>query len=106
MGAIVNADNQAIQLRTKLVNVPWLNCGICAVPPATGKSTDNSAKVSAIIAVAIPPINQATIADEPAILAAYKGANSHAEPTMPLILKVSKLMGVKRLVSSVMLTTF
>src|SRR5579864_5412040 len=96
IGAMVNEDNQATQLIMKLVIAPWLICGICAVPPARGNSTESSAKVSAMTMVANPPITQAIIAAAPAILAAYKGANNQAEPTIPLILSISRLSGVNR----------
>src|SRR3990167_9623925 len=95
-GAIARAEIQAIQLNIKLANVPWLNCGICAEPPATGSSTDNSAKVRAIKAIAMPAIINENTTGGPAILAAYKGANSQAEPTIPLILIMKRLRGEKR----------
>src|SRR5579862_4009770 len=99
MGAMVKADNHAIQLKIKLVKVPWLSCGIRAEPPATGINTETSAKVNAIRAVAKPPISQAISAPGPAIWAAYKGANNQAEPTMPLMLTNSKASGEKRRLS-------
>src|SRR3990167_7158025 len=66
------------------------------VPPATGTRDTISTKVKAINKVIPPPNTQANKAATPAILAAYNGAKSHAEPIVPftLINKISH--GAKR----------